>query len=115
VNDGVSFETYDVTFGAIRGDAIRIWGRPGGKDDFISVGELRVYGSSTPATATPVRTATATPVRTSTPVPTATEPPIDRRPNRRARDGDGDADRAADRRSDGRRDAGSRSLRQRRA
>jgi len=78
-NNGLSYETYDLSFRAITGDAIRIWGRPGGKDDFISVGELRVF-SGTPAspgaTATPVRTATTTPVRTSTPLPTATAPPF---------------------------------------
>jgi hypothetical protein len=78
VHDGRSYETYTLTFAPITGDAIRIWGRPGGKDDFVSVGELRVYGEAvTPdpnATATPG--VTATPARTATPVATATEPPI---------------------------------------
>jgi hypothetical protein len=85
-NDGVSFETYEITFAPITGDAIRIWGRPGGKDDFISVGELRIFAAGTTppplptatvvaATATPAPTRTATPVptRTATPVATATE------------------------------------------
>ncbi len=91
VGDGQAFETYQIAFAPIAGDAIRIWGRPGGRDEFISVGELRVYGpranDQVPATATPSRTATpgatapapthtATPVATATPAPTRTATPV---------------------------------------
>lgn len=73
-HNGISYETYTLRFDATRGDAIRIWGRPGGKDDFVSVGELRVYaGVEDVPAATP--TPTATPVRTVTPVATATAIP----------------------------------------
>jgi hypothetical protein len=84
VHDGESYETYTLTFAPTTGDAIRIWGRPGGKDDFVSVGELRVYGegpASEPApppapTATPVPdpTRTATPARAATPTEPAVPP-----------------------------------------
>ncbi len=43
-NDGVSFETYTVTFPPVSGDGIRIDGAPGGSAFFTSVGELSVYG-----------------------------------------------------------------------
>ena len=43
VNNGVTFETYTLQFTPISGDAIRIYGDPGGSADFISVGELEVY------------------------------------------------------------------------
>ena len=77
-NDGLSFETYEITFAPITGDAIRIWGRPGGSDDFISVGELRVYGRGTTPDPIPTATvvpptATPAPTRTATPAATATE------------------------------------------
>src|SRR6185369_1523638 len=39
-NDGVSYETYTLTFNDTVGDGIRIHGAPGGGADFISVGEL---------------------------------------------------------------------------
>jgi hypothetical protein len=42
-NNGVGFETYTLTFTPIQGDAIRIYGAPGGSAAFISVGELQVY------------------------------------------------------------------------
>ena len=45
VNNNVSYETYTLQFAAISGDAIRIYGDPGGSTDFISVGELEVYGN----------------------------------------------------------------------
>ena len=45
VNNNVSYETYTLQFAAISGDAIRIYGNPGGRADFISVGELEVYGN----------------------------------------------------------------------
>jgi hypothetical protein len=44
-NDGVSFETYTLTFTATTGDGIRLDGAPGGSNHFISVGEFEVYGS----------------------------------------------------------------------
>ncbi len=44
-NDGVSYETYTLTFTPIQGDAIRLYGTPGGSAAFISVGELEVFGS----------------------------------------------------------------------
>jgi len=43
-NDGISYETYTLTFSQISGDAIRIDGAPGGSAYFVSVGELLVYG-----------------------------------------------------------------------
>lgn len=43
-NDGVSYETYNMSFDAITGDGIRIDGVPGGSAYFISVGEMEVYG-----------------------------------------------------------------------
>ena len=45
VNNNVSYETYTLQFASISGDAIRIIGNPGGSTDFISVGELEVYGN----------------------------------------------------------------------
>ena len=47
VNNGVNFETYTLQFTPISGDAIRIYGDPGGSADFISVGELEVYADTT--------------------------------------------------------------------
>ncbi|MEM7436219.1 MAG: DUF4215 domain-containing protein, partial [Myxococcota bacterium] len=45
-NNGVNFETFELTFLPIVGDAIRIYGDPGGAADFISIGELEVYEAS---------------------------------------------------------------------
>ncbi|MCH7976739.1 MAG: PQQ-dependent sugar dehydrogenase [Bacteroidetes bacterium] len=42
-NDGVSYNTYELHFRVLEGDAIRISGAPGGSARFISVGELRVF------------------------------------------------------------------------
>jgi glucose/arabinose dehydrogenase len=68
-NDGVSFGTFVLDFPAVTADAIRIDGAPGGSADFISVGELRVYGNpSSPPTEDP------TP---SSPPPDGTEIVID--------------------------------------
>lgn len=47
-NDGVSFETYKLTFQPIIGDAIRIDGAPGGTAYFTSTGELQVFGPTMP-------------------------------------------------------------------
>ena len=43
-DNGVAFETYVLDFVATVGDGIRLYGRPGGVDDFVSVGELQVGG-----------------------------------------------------------------------
>jgi cysteine-rich repeat protein len=43
-NDGINYETYVLDFPAVTGDGIRLDGDPGGSADFISVGELEVYG-----------------------------------------------------------------------
>jgi glucose/arabinose dehydrogenase len=39
--DGVSFQTYQLDFDAVAGDALRLRGTPGGSNHFMSVGELR--------------------------------------------------------------------------
>jgi len=44
-NNGINFETYTLQFAAISGDAIRIYGVPGGSSAFISVAELQVFGA----------------------------------------------------------------------
>jgi hypothetical protein len=54
--NAISYETFVMSFTAISGDAIRIYGRPGGSDDFISVGELRVYGDGTGVPPVPAST-----------------------------------------------------------
>ena len=41
--NATSFERFTLSFTAVVGDAIRIYGPPGGSDDFISVAELRVF------------------------------------------------------------------------
>jgi hypothetical protein len=46
-NNGTTYETYDLQFTPTSGDGIRIIGDPGGSVDFISVGELRAYTSTT--------------------------------------------------------------------
>ncbi len=51
--DGQSFESYNLTFTALTGDGIRIYGDPGGTSNFISVGELEVFGTP-PGPAVPV-------------------------------------------------------------
>jgi glucose/arabinose dehydrogenase len=43
-NNGVNFETFDFTFSPITGDAIRVFGAPGGSAYFASIAELEVYG-----------------------------------------------------------------------
>jgi len=44
VNDGQNYQTYRLDFDAIGGDAIRLYGAPGGKWAFVSVGELEIFG-----------------------------------------------------------------------
>ncbi len=51
-NNQVNYETFNLTFTPITGDAVRIDGQPGGSAYFISVGELQVFGPSS-AAATP--------------------------------------------------------------
>lgn len=53
-NDGVNFNTYSITFAPMTGNAIRLYGNPGGSSSFISVAELRVFADST-APGTPRR------------------------------------------------------------
>ena len=43
-NDGTNYQSYTLDFSAITGDGIRLDGAPGGQNQFISVGELEVYG-----------------------------------------------------------------------
>ena len=59
-NDGINYETYTLDFPAVVGDGIRLDGNPGGSADFISVGELEVYGGIVGA-ALPTPTPTVTP------------------------------------------------------
>jgi hypothetical protein len=42
--NGVHYETFELTFVPLAGDAIRVAGAPGGTARFISIGELRVWG-----------------------------------------------------------------------
>ena len=44
VNNGINYQSYNLRFAPISGDAIRIYGAPGGSAAFISVAELLVYG-----------------------------------------------------------------------
>jgi len=44
INDGQSYQTYTLEFNPISGEAIRLYGTPGGQWTFISVGELGVFG-----------------------------------------------------------------------
>jgi glucose/arabinose dehydrogenase len=41
------YETFTLTFNAISGDGIRIFGTPAGSARFVSIAELEVYGSNT--------------------------------------------------------------------
>lgn len=70
--NGVTYERFALSFPVTSGDAIRIYGRPGGASDFISVGELRVYtDDGTSAAGVPaVETAPADPGSASS-APTA--------------------------------------------
>ena len=43
-NNGTTYETYTMQFTPASGTGIRLYGDPGGNADFISVGELEVYG-----------------------------------------------------------------------
>ena len=49
--DYISYNTYTLNFPATTGDAIRVYGVPGGGSEFISVGELEVYGYPNTTTA----------------------------------------------------------------
>jgi hypothetical protein len=41
--NGQTYETFEMTFAPMLGDAIRIYGDPGGSANFISVAELEVF------------------------------------------------------------------------
>ncbi len=41
-NNGISYELFELSFAPIAGDGIRLMTNPGGSDNFISIGELRV-------------------------------------------------------------------------
>ena len=43
-DNGVSYESYTLTFDEVTGDGIRLVGAPGGFSDFISVAELEIFG-----------------------------------------------------------------------
>ncbi len=43
-NNGVNYEAYFITFNATNTQGVRLNGNPGGSANFISVGELRVFG-----------------------------------------------------------------------
>ena len=43
-NNGLNYESYNLQFAPISGDAIRLYGAPGGSSAFISAAELLVYG-----------------------------------------------------------------------
>jgi hypothetical protein len=45
-NNGINFQTYNISFPPVTGDAIRLDGTPGGSATFISVGELRVFAAT---------------------------------------------------------------------
>ncbi|WP_156955345.1 IPT/TIG domain-containing protein [Polaromonas glacialis] len=53
-NNGINFETYTLQFAPISGDAIRLYGVPGGGSAFISVAELQVFGGGATTPANPV-------------------------------------------------------------
>lgn len=42
-DNGLSYETFEMSFTPMFGDGIRIYGDPGGSSNFISVGELEVF------------------------------------------------------------------------
>jgi hypothetical protein len=75
-NNGIGFETYLLDFAPTVGEAIRIVGAPGGSADFISIGELEVFGSLVLPTPTPTPTPTRTATATPTPTPTRTATPL---------------------------------------
>lgn len=60
-NNGVNFETFALGFTSVTARHIRLYGRPGGIADFISLGELRVIAKATSGTSAPLcRTVTLT-------------------------------------------------------
>jgi glucose/arabinose dehydrogenase len=54
-NDGVNFNTYELTFTPVAGRRIRIVGNPGGSANFVSVGEFRVFAKAASVPSTPRR------------------------------------------------------------
>ena len=49
-SDTVPFDTYELSFLPITGDAVRLIGRPGGRSTYVSVGELRAWAVDGEAT-----------------------------------------------------------------
>jgi hypothetical protein len=47
-NNGVSFETYRITFDPIVGDGVRLYGVPGGSGRFVSIAELHAFAADAP-------------------------------------------------------------------
>lgn len=61
-SDGVGFRSYEISFEAIVGDAIAIFGPAGGASHFVSVAELDVFGwraNASPEASTVVRVASS--------------------------------------------------------
>lgn len=54
-NNGVNYETYNISFTPVNANGLRIYGLPGGSNNFISVGELRVFAASSPPNTGPVQ------------------------------------------------------------
>lgn len=52
-NNGITCETFRFTFDPVLAEGIRLYGQPGGFADFISVGELRVFGEPDPPVTAP--------------------------------------------------------------
>lgn len=52
-SNGVTYETYTILFPPITATGIRLRGNPGGSENFISVGELRVLATPVPPITTP--------------------------------------------------------------
>lgn len=53
-NNERSYDLYDIVFAPAQGDAIRLVGRPGGENAFVTVGELRAWGVAAGESAEPV-------------------------------------------------------------
>jgi hypothetical protein len=44
-NNGITFQSFTLSFTPMAGDGVRIYGAPGGAADFTSIAELEVYAS----------------------------------------------------------------------
>lgn len=49
-NNGVNYETFVIDFPPTLASGVRLFGQPGGFNDFISIGELRVFTTAPPLT-----------------------------------------------------------------